>query len=236
MSRAMKGLLSKHSILSGLVGVLILGFCYAIVGRLALLLAIPPGYATAIFPPAGIAVAALLIWGYRLAPGVFIGSLMLNIWVTMAKEPLTLSGVEVAVGAAAGASLQALAGAWLIRRFSVLPITLSRERDIIWFMLMAGPLACLVNASFGVTSLYATGTISLAEFTYSWFTWWVGDTIGVLVTVPIVFILFARPRKLWWRRRNFVAIPLIVMLTTVIALFFWASKLESERTQIFKVS
>jgi integral membrane sensor domain MASE1 len=74
-----------------LAAVLILCIVYALVGRLALLLAIPPGYATAIFPSAGIAVAALLIWGNRLCPGVFLGSMLLNGWVGLEQGALSLA-------------------------------------------------------------------------------------------------------------------------------------------------
>jgi PAS domain S-box-containing protein len=221
----------KNAVLLRLPKVLTLCISYAIVGRLALMLAMPPGYTAAIFPSAGIAVAALLIWGNRLWPGVFLGSVLLNIWISTELAPLTLAGLEVAVSAATGAALQALTGAWLVRRFIGFPTTLSKEQDIFWFMLMAGPLACMINASFGATSLYATGTITLSNYAYSWFTWWVGDTIGVLVTAPLIFIAFAHPRQIWWGRRTAVAFPLLFILTGVILLFIWVSKWQWERTQ-----
>ena len=214
-----------------LLGILILGLSYAVIGYLSLMLAIPPGYATAIFPSAGIAMAALLLWGYRLLPGVFLGSLLLNIWVTLEHSPLTITSLEFIVGASTGASLQALAGAWLIRRFIGFPTTLSKEKDIFKFMILAGPVASIINASFGVSSLYATGIITLSDYAYSWFTWWVGDTIGVLITVPLMFIAFAQPRQLWRGRITSVALPLLFMLTIIISLFLWVSKLELEKTQ-----
>ena len=175
--------------------------------------------------------AALLIWGYRLLPGVFLGSILLNLWITLEHASLTLTSVEFAVSAAIGASLQALAGAWLVHRFIGLPTTLSRETDIFKFMILAGPLASIINASIGVTSLYATGIITPSDITYSWFTWWVGDTIGVLITVPLMFIAFGQPKQLWRGRINSVALPLIFMLTIIISLFFLVNKLELEKTQ-----
>jgi len=221
----------KKIAFSGLFSILILCISYAAVGRLGLLLAIPPGYATAIFPSAGIAVAALLIWGKRLWPGVFFGSVLLNIWVSIEHVSLTSAGLGVAVGAAMGATLQALLGAWLVRRFIGFPTALGKERDIILFMLIAGPAACLINASFGVTSLLATGLITGSDYAYSWFTWWVGDAVGVMIAAPLMFIAFAQPRQLWWSRRISIAAPLIVMSSAVIILFVWASKWELDRTQ-----
>jgi PAS domain S-box-containing protein len=212
--------------------VLILCIVYALVGRLALLLAIPPGYATAIFPSAGIAVAALLIWGNRLCPGVFLGSMLLNGWVGLEQGALSLAALQVSLGAASGATLQAFAGAWLVRRVVGYPTSQSREQDIFRFMLLAGPVACLVNASIGATSLYIGGVISIAEYGYSWFTWWVGDTIGVLIAAPLMFICFSQPRSLWWGRRHSVAVPLLLSLASVILLFVWVSKWEAERTEL----
>ncbi|UTW13653.1 CHASE domain-containing protein [Marinobacterium rhizophilum] len=215
-----------------LLSVLVLGTAYALVGRLALLLAIPPGYATAIFPSAGIAVAAMLIWGNRLWPGVFLGSVLLNCWVSLEQGPLSTVVMQVSLGAASGATLQALAGAWLVRRVLGYPITQSREKEIFRFMLLAGPVACLVNASFGATSLYASGVIGVAEYGYSWFTWWVGDVIGVLIAAPLMHIAFAQPRSLWWGRRHSVAVPLLLSLVAVISLFVWVSRWELERTEL----
>ncbi len=195
------------------------------------MLAIPPGYATAIFPSAGIALAALLLWGYRLLPGVFLGSLLLNTWITLEHSSLTLTSLEFIVSASTGASLQAFVGAWLIHRFVGFPTTLSKEKDIFKFMILVGPIASIINASFGVTSLYATGIITLSNYAYSWFTWWVGDTIGVLIAVPLMLIAFAQPRQLWRGRIKSVALPLLFMLTIIISLFLWVSGLELDKTK-----
>jgi len=222
---------TKEKVSIGLANIAILCLAYAITGRLALMLAVPPGYATATFPSAGIAVTALLLWGNRLWPGVLLGSLLLNVWVSLEHGPLTVFSLEVAVSAATGATLQALAGAWLVRRFVGFPTALSKELDIFKFMVAAGPLACLLNASFGVTALYATGIIAQADFGFSWFTWWVGDTIGVLIAAPMMLIAFAHPRTLWWGRRTTVAVPLLVGLSSVIILFAWASKVEQAQIQ-----
>ncbi|WP_083917264.1 CHASE domain-containing protein [Thiomicrorhabdus arctica] len=214
-----------------MVGILALGLSYALVGYISLLLAIPPGYATAIFPSAGIALAALLLWGYRLLPGVFLGSLLLNLWVTLEHSPLTLTNLEFITSASIGATLQALAGAWLVRRFVGFPTTLSKGKDIVSFMILTGPVASIISAIFGVTGLYATGIISLSDYTYSWLTWWIGDTIGVLITVPLILIAFAQPKPLWRGRIYSVALPLLFMLTIIIVLFFWVSELESGKAK-----
>ncbi|MDH5301793.1 MAG: CHASE domain-containing protein [Gammaproteobacteria bacterium] len=222
---------SNETFLTDMTRVVLLCVSYAIAGKLALMLALPPGYATAIFPSAGIAITALLLWGNRLWPGIFFGSLLLNIWVGSDQGPLTMSGWAFAVSAGVGATLQALVGAWLVKRFVGFPTALSKEWDIIKFMLVAGPLPCLLNATFGVGALYATGVISQSEIEFSWFTWWAGDTIGVLIAAPLMLIAFAHPRKLWWGRRTVVAIPSLLALSAVIGLFYMASKVEQEKIE-----
>lgn len=212
-----------------LKGIFLLALGYALLGRVALLLAIPPGYATAIFPSAGIAVAALLLWGYRIWPGILLGSAALNLWVS---AEFTSTGIIVALSVSLGATLQSLVGARLVKRFVGFPSTLGKERDISRFMILAGPLACLVNASVGASSLLVTGLIQQQDYMFSWFTWWVGDTIGVMIAAPLMFILFAEPRELWWRRRISVATPLLLLLIAAISLFIWASHWEYERIQL----
>ncbi len=221
----------KDSFPVTLAYIALLGFVYAITGKLALMLAIPPGYATAIFPPAGIALTALLLWGCRLWPGVFLGSVMLNLWIGFEHGPLTISGMQIAVSAASGASLQALAGAWLVRRFIGFPTSLSKAPDILKFMILAGPVACMLNATFGVTAIYLSGFVAPTDYAFSWFTWWVGDSIGVLITAPLLLILFGKPRELWWGRRTIVALPLLLTFSAVISLFYFASIVEQNRIE-----
>ena len=214
-----------------LLGIIQLAFAYTIIGKVALILAIPPGYATAIFPSAGVSVAALLIWGYRYSLGIFLGSCSLNIWISLQSGTLNLETLIVPIIAASGATLQAIVGACLVRRTIGFQTTLTKEKDILLFMLTAGPLACLINASFSVTGLLLTGLINSDQYSYSWFNWWVGDSIGVMLGAPLMLIFFANPRPLWRGRRFSVAVPLVLMLTLTISLFIGASRWEYERLQ-----
>src|SRR5437773_9726674 len=90
---------------------------YVVSGRLGLLLAVPPGYATAIFPPAGIAAAAMLIAGPASLPWIFLGSLILNGWIgySAGAAPLSTALVAAALIAAASTAQAALTG-WALKR------------------------------------------------------------------------------------------------------------------------
>ncbi|MEX6504186.1 CHASE domain-containing protein [Pseudomonas zhanjiangensis] len=213
--------------------VLLLALAYAVSGHLALMLAIPPGFASAIFPPVGIALAAVLIWGYPMLAGVFLGSTLLNLSIGFSGfEHLSLKGLLIAMGIALGTSVQSLIGAWLIRRFVGFPTPLDTERSIFLLLMLGGPLACLISASAGVGVLYAGQAISGAQVSFSWWTWWVGDCIGVLIATPLMFILFAEPRALWRSRATSVGLPLLVSCAIMVLIFIRAGTAEQDNLRL----
>jgi CHASE1-domain containing sensor protein len=208
--------------------ILAVAAAYFATGKLALLLAIPPGYATAIWPPAGIALVAALLLGSRALPGVFLGSFLVNL-LTSFERGTTGSPLAIATAIAAGAILQAHLGAGLIRRFVGAPLELLEWKEIARFLLLGGPAGCGVGATVGVATLWFAGSIRLSELHFSWWTWWVGDVIGVVVVAPLVLIAFARPREIWRRRALPVALPLTVLLILSTSLFILVETLERSR-------
>ncbi|MBF0589995.1 MAG: CHASE domain-containing protein, partial [Magnetococcales bacterium] len=210
--------------------ILILSITYLVAGKAGLALAIPPGYATAIFPASGVALAALLLWGWRLWPGVLLGSLVLNLWVTLAGgQILTPTALTISMGIASGAVLQALFGQWMIRRFVGFPSALDLEAEVIRFLLLGGVLSCLVSATVGVLTLWTNGAVAEGNVLFSWWTWWVGDALGVLLGTPIILTLFGTPQSLWRTRRWSVALPMTVVALAIIPAFISASHWESQR-------
>lgn len=209
--------------------IVLLAVAYVITGRLALLLAIPPGFATAIFPPVGVGLAAVLLWGYPMLGGVLLGSTLLNVSISWsASGDLSWMGLLVAFGIAMGSSLHNAVAAVAIRRIVGFPSVLSNERAVILFLLIGGPFACLISATWGVTVLYWVGAVSGPQYGFSWWTWWVGDGIGVLIATPLTLVLFAKPRDIWGRRLNTVGIPLLIGCAVMVLTFVRASRLEQE--------
>src|SRR5215813_6550753 len=125
---------------------------YWIAGKLAVQMAIPPGYATAVWPAAGLALACVLIWGRRVVPGVLLGSILVNFNTSFdASSLLTmLRSIITVLGIGTGASLQAWLGAHLIRRYIDYPSPLEEWKDIWRFVILGGPVACVISPSFGV--------------------------------------------------------------------------------------
>lgn len=219
----------RGTVLQVATRIALLALAYVITGRLALLLAIPPGYASAIFPPVGVGFAAILLWGYPMLSGVLLGSTLLNISIAWSKSGgFSWTGLLVAFGIALGTTLHNLSSTILVKRFIGSSTTLRSERDVILFLLIGGPFACLISATWGVTVLYIAGGVSASQYWFSWWTWWVGDGTGVLIAAPLMLIFFAKPREVWGNRRNTVGLPLFVSCAVMVFAFVHASRLEQE--------
>jgi signal transduction histidine kinase len=199
-------------------------------GKLALLLAIPPGYASAVWPSAGLALAGMLAFGYRVWPGIFIGHFFVNLFPSFEGSLALpfLKSVSLALSIAVGGTLQAALGTFLTRRFVGYPNRLDKEKDIISFLLLGGPLSCLVGATFGATSLLFFGVVSAAEYPFNLFTWWVGDAIGVMLVAPVLVIWTVGRREVPLRRQLSVTALLMVTFALVVV-FFVASRTSEER-------
>jgi two-component system, sensor histidine kinase len=168
---------------------------YFVTAWLGFALAIPPGNVTALWPPSGIAVAAFLLCGWRAAPGVALGSFLVNLVFLRKLLPACLAS-EIAAGIALGSTLQTLTGGLLIRRFIGEDPWPVRTGSVFKFIGCVGG-CCVAAATVGVTSLHLGGVITSARYPFSWLTWWIGDSAGVLLFTP--GILFAA-RKLGGER------------------------------------
>ncbi len=208
-----------------LVRILLLIIAYVISGRLSLLLAIPPGFTTAIFLPMGIAMGAAIIWGRWMLVGVFLGSTLLNLSLATAQG-ISVQGLFVASGIAFGSTLAIALGAYLVRSLIKFPTALADEKEIFVFMLCSGPIATLVSASVGPLVLFLNGIISRDYLAYSAWTWWVGDCIGILLAAPLMFVFFAKPRAIWSSRVKSVGLPVSVSCLLVVLLFVRSSNQE----------
>lgn len=212
--------------------ILLLALAYLATGQVAMLLAVPPGFVSAIFPPVGVALAAVLIWGYALLPGVFLGSTLLNLGIAASNtEQLGWSHLVVACSIAMGTTIQCFVASWLIRRWPGYPTPLTEDRHIMALLLIGGPISCLISASFGTYVLYSHHIITPAQSLFSWWSWWVGDSIGVMIATPLVFIAFAKPRAVWRSRAGSVGLPLLLGCGLMMLLFLKTSEVEQNRLQ-----
>jgi signal transduction histidine kinase/integral membrane sensor domain MASE1 len=153
---------------------------YVVAARIGLAMDAVAGFATLVWPPSGIALAALLLRGYRLWPGVMIGAGVANL--------LTGAPILVALGIASGNTLEALLGAYALRRLSGFRTSLDRLRDVLGLIVLAAILSTTVSATIGVSSLYLGGIVSAPQFAHAWQAWWLGDLIGDLLVAPAILV------------------------------------------------
>ena len=205
---------------------------YAILGGIGLALAIPPGYASPVFPASGFALAALLRFGIGAAPAVWLGSLVLNSVLALIQGRFGLSSVMVAAAIGIGASLQAMAGWALLRKaWHAGGDLLESEREIIRFLLLGGPVACGISASFGIGTLLAFGIIAAPEFSYAWWNWYIGDTLGVLLFAPLTVALFRRRDAAWVDRSRVLSVVMPAVLLVAATAFYVSSRWEVRQQQ-----
>jgi PAS domain S-box-containing protein len=217
------------------LSVLLLALAYFITGKLGLLLSTPPGYATIIWPPSGIAIGALLLFGADLWPGVLLGSLVLNGLVghawTVTGHVWTLTGglalvpTLIAAGIATGSTLQALAVRLLIQRWMRLPVELTNTRDVAFLLTLCGPIGCLIAATCGVATLAAAGALPPDKILHNWLTWWGGDLFGVCVFLPLMLLFPGAPTRLRWKGEGLGGLPvaglLILLLSLGVTFYAW---------------
>ena len=201
------------------IGCAALTLAYLISGRLGLLLAVPPGYATAIFPPAGIAMAAAFIGGSGTLPWIFLGSCLLNLWIGFAidlRDTALILTMGLLIPAASAA--QAAIGGYALRRLISYPAALDNPRDLARF-LFTSPVACCTSASISVGGMAALGMVRGAQISSNWFAWWIGDTLGVLFFLPLVMVVAGEPRAFWRSRARTVALPMLLFFALFVAIF-----------------
>ncbi|MGR9052770.1 MAG: EAL domain-containing protein [Gammaproteobacteria bacterium] len=204
---------------------------YFVGGLLGTLLAIPPSDVSPVWPASGIALAAMLIYGNRVLPGIFLGAFSVQSYAFLDFSSLEAIKNSFIIGvlASIASSSQALLGRALIVRFVDNPDPLIADTKIVRFLLLGGPISCTVAATVGVGVLWFKSIITASDILLTWGTWWVGDTIGVLIFTPLLMIFLAEPRESWLSRRSYVGYPLLILLALVVLVFYFGNRQEMLR-------
>src|SRR5881296_4300352 len=180
---------------------------YFIAGKLGLSLAFLNASASPVWPPAGIALAVLLLFGYRIWPAIFVGAFLVN--------ATTAGNVATSLAIATGNTLEAVSGAWLVNRFAGGTSVFDRPQGVFKFA-VAAAVSTIISPFFGVTSLALGGFADWANYGAIWLTWWLGDTTGDLLIAPLI-ILWSVPSKRRWNRREAVEVGILLLLLFVLS-------------------
>ncbi|MBL6987582.1 MAG: PAS domain S-box protein [Methylobacter sp.] len=144
----------------------------------------------------------------------------------------TLISVLVTIAIGGGAALQAIVGAYLVKRFADFPNSLASEKEVFLFLFFGGVVSALVNSTFAVSTLMVADRIPATNFPVNWGTWWLGDALGVFIFTPMVLVWAFCPREPWQNRRMAISLPIIAMFALTTAAVFYESKNESERLML----
>jgi signal transduction histidine kinase len=170
----------------------------------------------AIWPPAGLGIAALYLWGTRLWPGVFVGELLVNGELLVDDKGLPVVSL---IGQQAGNMAEVIIGALLLRRLIGPRAALDRA-DQVGGLLIALGIATAISATVGTVSMLAGGVIDDSELATFWRTWWLGDTAGGLVVLPLLLVWVPQPAAAWQRMRSWQGALMVAAVAGVGVLAF----------------
>jgi PAS domain S-box-containing protein len=209
---AVAGVRGRRDLTRYAVKVLLVAVAYFATAKLGLRLAHEQSSITAIWAPTGIALAAILIWGYRLWPAVALGALSANAWTGIPLVSL--------LGITTGNTLEALAGAYLLLRVAGFQRSLERIDDVLALVFFGGVISTMVSATIGVGSLWLGGATAFGDVARDWRVWWLGDMGGDLVVAPFLLALASsRPRSALRGRTVEAAFSLALLVPLSIAVF-----------------
>ena len=189
--------------LARIAQVALLAAIYFGAGKASLLLAIPPGYASPVWPPSGIGLAALLVFGNRLWPGIWIGAAIVNYTVN--------DSIFAAVMIATGNTLEALAGATLIRRSIGVPHRFERGEDVVKFVAFCAASATIAP-TIGLVPLSIANGLAWTELVRNWLTWLQGDITGIVIVTPLLLTWCSRDALVWSARYAYEGIVFALLL------------------------
>src|SRR4029079_5269048 len=189
----------------------LIAMAYFGTAKFSLLLAIPPGYATAVWPASGIAVAGLLLLGNRVWLGVWAGAALANLTVA--------SSSSIALVIATGNTLEAFACATLIRVWVGVPRRFERGRDVVVFVAIAAA-SCTIAATVGATALATELAVPWPQVLSHWWTWWQGDVTGIIIVAPLILNWRLRRAAPWPLKKRAEALFFGMLLLVVTQLAF----------------
>jgi len=172
-------------------GLISLALVYALLAKYVLDFFSANAVVSIVWPPSGLALAAILLGGKKYWPGVFIGALAGNM--------LAGSSVAISFFIAIGNTLEALTGVWFLNRFGRFNPALTHPRHYLWLVL-AGTVCAGVSAIIGVSSLFVSGLLPQQAIALNLLHWWQGDVLGIILITPFVLVWRQNPRD--WLSRD----------------------------------
>jgi signal transduction histidine kinase/integral membrane sensor domain MASE1/ActR/RegA family two-component response regulator len=195
---------------------------YFLGAKLGLSLAYYNASVSPVWPPTGIAIAALLWFGYRGTPGVLLGALLANYLLT--DVPLAAD-----VGISLGNTLEALIAVYLVRRYVESRNPFNRAFDVLKFVVFAAIISTGVSATLGNLTLCLAGSESWHDFPWLWLTWWLGDAVGALIVTPLILSWGEKPVERWQVQR-WIEFSGLMLLLTILSMTIYTGVFQQAGT------
>lgn len=210
---------------------LAVGFSYVLTSAPILWLDRLSGLAVPLWPAAGLAFVCLLRWGTPVLPGVMAGALVINLLDLASRGWSTGQWALLSAIPAAGSSLQALAAAWMVARWVGPRPSLSKLRDILLFLGIAGPLSCVIAPALGIPTQVLVGDLMWADAWREALLWWFGDSISVIIFAPLLLLMLPGHDVVWPGRCWAVALPSLLMTGLAVGVFLHAGNLHHRQME-----
>ncbi len=196
-----------------LIQILLVAVTYAVVAKLSTVFITFPEGGSPVWPGSGISLAAVLLLGYPMGIGVFLGNIFINFYQT----PWSVADLVMNFSFPLGNTLETLSAAYLIHKFSVNFRLFSRVKDVIIFVICAGLISPMFSATFGATTILILGRIPWNIYPKIWLSWWIGDVVGILVFAPVLLVFSQgfnefrqKVQQRWMEGLVFVFITLVI--------------------------
>lgn len=199
--------------------IIVTGLLYFIAAWAGLFFALPPGFASVVWPGAGVALALILLYGNQALIGLWIGSMLANFYVVGQGGELSFSALLLPAWIASGSTLQAFVATYLIKRFCGWPEPFESVLSTIKFFLISGPLTCVIASSIGVFGLILFVDLPLEKWGFNWFSWWVGDTVGNWFFAPVIIVFIKEKARL---RGWLILIPSVLIFILICLAFIYS--------------
>lgn len=206
---------NPRPLIGKLAALIALTVIYFFAGKLGLSLAFVNPSATAVWPPAGIALAAFLILGDYVWPAILLGAFLVNITTSGS----TLPSLAIAMGN----TIEGLVGAYLVNRYANGSRAFARAQDVLKFTILAGLFGTVISATIGVTSLVWGRLAPSSDFLAVWLTWLLGDATGILIVAPLI-ILWATPSKLAWTPTRVAEAVFMLFSSVLVAIVVFGNR------------
>lgn len=189
-------------------GVLVF-LAYVVFAKIGLSIYPVSGFASVVWPPTGIAIASLLLFGLKFWPAITLGAFVINFY----------SGASFfsASGIAVGNTLEAVVAVYLLQKLNFNPL-FEKIRDVVLIFIVAGAGATLISASVGVGSLYLAGTVPAHNVAQTWISWWVGDMLGATIFAPFILIWFKKGFSNPLHRKDLVEFSTWLLVASISAI------------------